>query len=149
VSLRISVFLAALALLIGVAATPAASNPKLKDVGNILVDYVPSKSPAASGLIAQWHTGLNFKNAPTVHSAVCVYDPVHDDYRVGGLHLTPNAARQLATDLGKAAGTHASGGVDIVNHRNHRRNIWVTLRPHDAQALASQIAAAARGHAQN
>jgi hypothetical protein len=136
-------------VVIGVTAVPAAPTspaPKLKDGGLILVDYVPSKSPGADGLIAQWHTGLNFKNAPQVHAAVCVYDPVHDDFHGGGLHLTPVAARQLASDLTRIAGTHSAGGVEIVNHRNHLRNIWVTLPPQGAKALSSQITAAARGH---
>jgi hypothetical protein len=153
VSVRISVLLAALAVFLGVAATPAArpklpaARPKLKDVGNVVVAYAQSQHPGADGLVAQWHTGLMFRNAPQVHSAVCVYDPAHDDYHVAGLHLTAAAARQLASDLTHAAGTHSAGGVEIVNHRNHRPNIWVTLRPHDAKVLSSEITAAAKGHA--
>jgi hypothetical protein len=147
---RISVLLAVAALSLGVAATsasPAQSLPKLKYPGNILVDYAAAKNPPADGLVAQWKTGLSFKNTNQVHAAVCVYDPAHEDYRVGGLHLTGNAARQLATDLLHMAGTHATGGVEIVNHRNHRRNIWWMLRPRDAKVLSGQLTQAARGHA--
>lgn len=118
--------------------------PKYKSTG--LITAHAATGPATADITkysVAWMSGLSFRNSPET-SALCIYVAKQDPH-FNGLHLAPDAARQLAQDI-LNENQNGATAIDIDNHKNHVVQVWKRFSASDAGALASRITAAMIGH---
>lgn len=114
------------------------SLPKLKSAG--LVGARASTGAAtkrASDYDVAWVSGLAFRNSDAT-AAVCV-TPRGKSPADSGLHLTTDAAAELADALTYAAGANF-GAVEVTNHRDGVDRLWQRFSQQDAVWLADNLA---------
>lgn len=121
--------------------------PKYKTLG-LISAHATNNRPTAniSNYKVAWVTGLAFRNkkANGATAALCV-TPNNQDPKKDGLHLAPDAARQLAVDL-LAQVKLPGASVSVNNHRKGEENVWEVFSDGDAGTLASRITVAVSGH---
>lgn len=121
--------------------------PKYK-VAGLITAHTATGSPTAHAaqFAVAWVTGLAFRN-PQGHgitAALCI-TPHGKDPKYAGLHLAPDAARELVTQL-RAEAAKAGGCVDVDNHRDGAPQVWGRFADEDAVLLAQAVDTAVAGH---
>lgn len=116
-------------------------DPKLKGRGKIQAHASKGLPDAhASDFDVAWVSGLRFRNSTAI-AAVCI-TPHGKSAQTNGLHLSIDAARQLADELDLAA--KAGGSVDVTNHADGLPQVWRRISDVDAIVLATRISNAAK-----
>lgn len=118
--------------------------PKLKSEGKV-VAHASTLPPTkrASDYDVAWVSGLEFRNSDAT-AAVCV-TPKGRDPRTSGLHLTVDAARDVAAQLLVEAALEW-GAVDVTNHAAGVEKLWQRFADQEAVYLADKIAGVSGGH---
>lgn len=116
---------------------------KLKGLGTINAHpSTGAPTKRASDYDVAWVSGLAFRNS-TATAAACV-TPNGKDPRTSGLHLSIDAARDVASQLRRAA-AEPGGSVDVANHSGGRENLWQRFSDADALVLADRVAGTVAG----
>lgn len=117
---------------------------KIKGVGKINA-HASTGPPTkrASDYDVAWVSGLEFRNSDAT-AAVCV-TPKGKDPRTSGLHLTIEAAKDVAAQLLTEAAA-AGGAVEVTNHAAGLEKLWQRFADQEAVYLADKIAGVSGGH---
>ena len=117
--------------------------PKYKELG-LITAHASSGQPtaSASSYSVEWVTNLQFRNS-TATAALCIF-PSQKDPKYNGLHLAPDAARELANEL--ETQSQILTAVDVDNHRSGVVQVWERFSDSDAIQLTQRIRTAMVGH---
>lgn len=123
--------------------------PKYKTIG-LITAHAATGAPTAleSKFDVAWVTGLEFRNTKIANgatAALCITPIGHNPHLGGnGLHLAPDAARQLSGDLELQA--WGAVAVDVDNHDDGEVNVWKRFSATDAMTLGKRIADVVADH---
>ncbi len=130
--------------------------PKLKvstpkSPSDITAKYLTSPNQSVTPecqTIISYHTGLvGFRNPEGAGiTAAVTMTPLGTDFNYDGLHLTPDAARQLVGYINTALAGQTTGYLEIDHHDTGAVTPWETFTVADAQTIASNLTTVAAGH---